>query len=149
MFTLVSDPSRRLRVVRVARNARRSADLRRALQGGDGTIELEELPHGRAIAALADRSPDVVVVDVPCELEDDLAVIAAIAASPAHPAVVVVAPPDDVEFGIAALMAGAICLVSPHAGDAALRQAVEHAAGGEAVVPGAVAMALVRRLQAQ
>ena len=106
-----------------------------------------DLPPEDVLDALADLEPDVVVIDVPTGLVDDLAVVATITAASRPTGVVVVMPDDGPELPVRALLAGATGIVWRDAPEPALREAVAAVARGEAVVPGGVTMALVRRLR--
>jgi len=146
-FAADIDRTRKVRVAVVAGGCIREAALRTALAGAGRQLRHQDLPPEDVLDALADLEPDVVVIDVPTGLVDDLAVVATITAASRPTGVVVVMPDDGPELPVRALLAGATGIVWRDAPEPALREAVAAVARGEAVVPGGVTMALVRRLR--
>ncbi|MBX5441454.1 MAG: response regulator transcription factor [Solirubrobacteraceae bacterium] len=141
------DDTRRVRVALIAGGTVRESMLRAALEADGRRILHEDLEPEEVLDALAGLAADVVVLDVPTGLGDDIAVIASIAAASEPTGVVVVLPRDHAELAVQALLAGATGVVWREACDGSLRNAVAAVARGEAAVPGAVTMALVQRLR--
>jgi DNA-binding NarL/FixJ family response regulator len=139
--------TRKVRVALVAGGSVREAALRTALVADGRQLMHEDLLPEDVLDALADLEPDVVVIDVPTGLDDDIAVVASIAATSGPTGIVVVLPEDQPDVAVQALLAGATGIVWRDACESTLRNAVAAAARGEPAVPGGVTMALVRRLR--
>lgn len=146
-FAAEVERTRRVRVALVAGGSVREAALRTALLGDGRELMHEDLTPEDVLDALAGLAADVVVIDVPTGLDDDIAVVASIAATSASTGMVVVLPYGQDELAVQALLAGATGVVWRDACERTLRDAVAAAARGEPAIPGDVAMALVRRLR--